>query len=130
MKFRQAAGAIVLAMMLPACADAAPDESAEEARFCSVLLAEGAAYAMSHAAHREQQMQLMRFASQEAMNAYVAETETLRVAGAEFTGLYAALQTQYDLPGEAEVYSFEDTTDAAAANRIAFARECAAALIE
>lgn len=130
MKFVKAAGALVLAMMMPACANASPDEMAEEARFCNVLLAEGAAYAMSHADHREERVQVMRFASDEAMNAYIAETEALRVAAAEFTGVLAALRTQYNPPDEAEAYSFGETTDAAAANRIEFARECAAALTE
>lgn len=130
MKFRKAAGAMALAMMMPGCADASPEEAAEAARFCSVLLSEGAAYAESHAAHREERMQVMRFASEDAMNAYVRETSKLRRAAAEFTGMHTALQTQYDLPGEAGAYSFDETTDAAAANRIEFARECAAALTE
>jgi len=129
MKFVKAAGAMVLAMMMPACANASPDETTEAARFCSVLLAEGAAYAESHAANREYRMQMIRFASEEAMNAYIAETDVLRRAAAEFAGIHEALQTHYDLPGETETFSFDETTDAAAANRIEFARECAAALI-
>ena len=130
MKFFSAAGALLLALMMPACADASTEGAGEEARFCSVLLAEGAAYATSHADHREERMQIMRFASEEAMNVYIAETEALRGVAAEFTEMHTALKTQYDLPGAAEAYSFDETSDDAAANRIEFARECAAALIE
>ncbi|MFN7055427.1 hypothetical protein [Hyphomonas sp.] len=132
MTLRTALMGLMLSLAMPACAEAAPQASATEdaPRFCSVLLAEAAAYADAHATARADRMQVMRFASEEAMNAYVQETEELRGIASELRAELVTLKARFDVPDTAEDFDLSETTDGGADTRIDFARECAAALIE
>lgn len=132
MTVRTALMGLMLSLAMPACAEAAPEVSATEdaPRFCSVLLAEAAAYADAHATTRADRMQVMRFASEEAMNAYVQETEELRGIAGELRAELVTLKARLDVSEVTETFDLEDTTDGGAEARIDFARECAAALIE
>lgn len=132
MSFRFAVGG-ALALLASACAgwpgaspDAGPDAAAAA---CSNLLGTGAAYAVQHAAEREEKLKVIRFASQEAMDAYNATTRGYADQGAELLALRAALDAEYGLPETEPVAAFDHTTDEEATARIEAARTCAAPLI-
>lgn len=130
MRLHHMAAAMAAALMVSGCANAAPEEVNEKARFCAVLLSEGAAYVGAHVAQREEQLKVMRFASEEAMDAYNEVTDTFAVLRIDLIGMLGELAREYGLPEDAGVYTFEDTTDDGAWNRIDFAKECVISLDE
>jgi nitrous oxide reductase accessory protein NosL len=132
MTFRTALMGLVIAIAMPACAEAAPQAltTDEAPRFCSVLLAEAAAYTDAHALARAERVKVMRFVSEEALNAYLEETEELHGIAAELRADFATLNARFDLPDATEAFDIDETSDGGAQARIEFARECAAALIE
>ena len=126
MSVRIVAGALLLTVMTQACAQAAlPEaETTDGAAFCGVLLAEGAAYLETHAANRTEKMKVMRFASEEAMQAYMDRTQALTASASEMSATRAALVAENGLADDADVYDFDETTEEAADARIEIAKDC------
>lgn len=127
----------LLALILPACTQAAGPEtgpetapSAEAARACIAQLAEGTAYLEQHVAARTEKMKVIRFASEADMNAYIEQTDTFELHSVNMPGLSELIETQYALPAPAETYAFEETTDEGAETLIEQANDCALKLIE
>ena len=128
MSFRFAVGG-ALALLATACAGGAGVVPSPDTVACGDLLAEGAAYAVQHTAEREEKLKVIRFASQEAMDAYNATTRGYADQGAQLLTMRATLEADYGLPEAEPVAPFDHTTDEEADERIAAARACAAPLI-
>lgn len=130
MKRHHIPAAVAAALMLAGCANAAPDDANEKVRFCAVLLSEGAAYVKAHVDNREERLKVIRFASEEAMDAYNGVTDAFTVLRIDLVEMGKELAKEFDLPDDTEAYAFEETTDEGAQNRIDFAKECVISLDE
>ncbi|MFN4184638.1 MAG: hypothetical protein ACK4M6_07610 [Hyphomonas sp.] len=100
------------------------------AAMCGGVMAQSAAYVSQHAAGREEKLMVIRFASEEAMNAYNAKTRGFEAEAAALVAGRDALAARYDLTGDAQAYTFDHTTDEEADAQIAAAKACAAPLTE
>lgn len=97
---------------------------------CGGVMAQSAAYVSQHAAAREEKLMVIRFASQEAMDAYNAKTRGFEAEAAALVAGRDALAARYGLTGDAQTYTFDHTTDEEAEAQIAAAKACAAPLTE
>ena len=92
---------------------------------CNALIIDGANYADAMAEQREKQMMVMRFASEQAMNVYIAETQRLRDETNRITmRLDDILEKHRGIP-DYHFIQFENPTAEEAAARIAAADACA-----
>lgn len=107
-----------------------PGAGSEAAVACGGVIAESAAYVSQHAAAREEKLMVIRFASQEAMDAYNSKTRGFEAEAAALVAGRDVLAAQYDLTGDVQTYTFDHTTDEDADARIATAKACAAPLLE
>lgn len=119
-----------LLLLMGACA--APPEPAAEADLaaCAGLLAQNTAYVRQHADWREKQKMLMRFASEEAMDAYDEVTDTFTVLAIDLVAMRNVIEKERGLPDDTETYTFDQTTDEEASARIDAAKACAGPYLE
>lgn len=127
MKFRILVGA-GLGLLATACAHVPEDSTAPEA--CASQLAESAAYLLQHVDARTEKLKVIRFASEEAMNAYNDKTAEYDSARIDFIAMGNIIEAAYSLPTPPETAPFDHTTDEEADARIADGKSCAAPLIE
>lgn len=118
------------ALLASACAGwpGAGSEAATTA--CGETLKTSAAYAWQHSINREEKLKVIRFASQEAMDAYNATTRSYADQGSELLETLFLLDPEFDLLQGAPVALSDHTTDEEADARIAAAKACAAPLTE
>jgi hypothetical protein len=132
--FRALAGPLML--MLAACASPGPGSGDFEDALpypgktlppvpCNALIIDGANYADELALHREEQMKLMRFGSEAAMNAYIADTQRLRTEAERITMRLDDILQRYGGIADYHFIQFESPTAEEAAARIAAADACA-----
>lgn len=121
--------ATAFALIVAACAGGPQTAQEPAAAACAATIRENAAYVKQHAEARTERLKVIRFASEEAMNAYKYETNIFTIRGIELSGMSKALATRYGLPGDTAVYTFEDTTDEEATARFDAAEACAGPLI-
>lgn len=127
MSFRILVGA-GLGLFATACANL-PDGSAAPAA-CASDLAESAAYLQQHVDARTEKLKVIRFASEEAMNAYNDKTAGYDSARIDFIAMGNVIEAAYSLPEPAATAPFDHTTDEEADARITEGKSCAAPLIE
>ncbi|MBY9065679.1 hypothetical protein K1X12_02140 [Hyphomonas sp. WL0036] len=127
MKFRILVGA-GLGLLATACAHL-PGGSAAPAA-CASQLAESAAYLQQHVDAREEKLKVIRFASEEAMNAYNDKTTGYDSARIDFIAMGNIIEAAYGLPEATGTAPFDHTTDEEADARIAEGKSCAAPLLE
>lgn len=118
------AAASALALLATACVSASP---ARDAASCSALLMKASSYAEGLADARDEQMKLMRFASEAAMNGYMGETRHLRMEALRLDELRVALSRQADLEPDYVYEPVSQPTSEGVNAAIAAADACAAA---
>lgn len=128
MKFRILVGA-GLGLLATACANI-PEGSASAPAACASRLAESAAYLQQHVDAREEKLKVIRFASEEAMNAYNDKTTGYDSARIDFIAMGNIIQATYSVSRPAQPAPFDHTTDEEADARITEGKNCAAPLIE
>ncbi len=126
MRVRMLVGAI--AMLAAACANL--PEGSNAPTVCASQLAESAAYLQQHVDAREEKLKVIRFASEEAMNAYNDKTAGYDSARIDFIAMGNIIEAAYSLPEATETSPFDHTTDEEADARILHGKTCAAPLIE
>jgi len=92
---------------------------------CNALIIDSANYTDELALRREDQMKLMRFASEDAMNAYIAETARLRGESNRITRRLDDILQRYGGIPDYHFIQFESPTDEESTARIAAADACA-----
>jgi hypothetical protein len=92
---------------------------------CNALIIDGANYADELALHREDQMKLMRFGSEDAMNGYIAETQRLRAEANRITMRLEDILEKYRGIPDYHFIKFKNPAAEEAAARIAAADACA-----
>lgn len=117
-----------LGLFAAACSNL-PEGSAAPAA-CVSQLAESAAYLQQHVDAREQRLKVIRFASEEAMNAYNDKTAGYDSMRIDFIAMGNIIEAAYSLPDPPETAPFDHTTDEEADARITQGKSCAAPLIE
>jgi hypothetical protein len=117
-----------LGLLATACANL-PEHSAASAA-CANHLAESAAYLQQHVDARTEKLKVIRFASEEAMNAYNDKTAGYDSARIDFIAMGNIIKVAYSLPDPPESSPFDHTTDEEADARITQGKICAAPLIE
>jgi hypothetical protein len=110
-------------------ADACMNAEPEALSACGRSLTEGQAYVRQHAATRVRRMEVMRFASEAAMNAYVERTDYFQAAATDLAGMRTLIAYRYNLAMAGSEPVFAETSDEEADRRIADARTCAAPLV-
>jgi len=120
---------MALAMLVSACA-APPVEPGNMASVCANKVLAAANYTSAVAEARTKRMEVMRFGSQESMEAYIAETEALQMEAIGLDVLLTKLGGRYGRDFELETYEFDDATQEEVAPRIASAKACAADLLK
>ena len=132
--FRALAGPLML--MLAACASAGASRSGIDEELASLIaqppvvpcdkrITDSANYADALAEKREQQMMLMRFASEAAMNAYIADTQRLRMESERITMRLDDILKRYGGIADDYYVEFENHTVEQATAWIAAADACA-----
>jgi hypothetical protein len=130
--FRALVGTALL--MLAACASPGAGQLRDELPFpgrdlppvaCNKLIIDGANYADALAEKREEQMMVMRFGSEAAMNAYIAETQRLRTEAERITMRLDDILQRYGGIADYHFIQFENPTAEEASARIAAADACA-----
>ncbi len=119
-----------LGLFMVACASGPQTGPEPSAAACVVTVGESAAYLQQHVSARTERLKVIRFASEEAMNAYKYETNIFSIRGIELSGMRNMLAKQYGLPDDTAGYTFENTTDDEATARFEAAKAFAAPLIE
>lgn len=121
-------------LMLAACASPGAGQLGDELPFpgrdlppvpCNKLIIDAANYADALAEKREEQMMVMRFASEAAMNAYIADTKRLRTEGERITMRLDDILQRYGGIADYHFIQFESPTAEEASARIAAADACA-----
>ncbi|KCZ98057.1 putative lipoprotein [Hyphomonas polymorpha PS728] len=97
---------------------------------CGDTLAQNAAYVRQHVEAREEKLKVIRFASEEAMDAYNEVTDTFTVLGIDLVAMRNVIETERGLPDDTATYTFDHTTDEEATARIEAAKACAGPLLE
>jgi hypothetical protein len=92
---------------------------------CSALIIDGANYADALAEKREEQMMVMRFGSEAAMNAYIADTQRLRTEAERITMRLDDILQRHGGIADHHFIQFENPTAEEASARIAAADACA-----
>lgn len=115
-----------LALMTSACAGT-PEPSAPDNGLiaCGDMLARNAAYVQQHVKTREDRKMVMRFASEAAMIAYDAASDSFTVLGIDLVSMRNVIEAERGLPDDTAIYTFDQTTDEEAGARIAEAKACA-----
>ena len=130
--FRALVGTALL--MLAACASPGACQLGDELSFpgrdlppvpCNKLIIDGANYADALAEKREEQMMVMRFGSEAAMNAYIAYTQRLRTEAERITMRLDDILQRYGGIADYRFIQFENPTAEEASARIAAADACA-----
>ena len=122
--FRILAGPLIL--LAAACTTPKIAEvSAEPAVPCNAVLVDAANYGDDLADHREEQMMLMRFASEQAMQAYVGQTRRIRMDAMRMDELLAQIVKRHGSTPEFKYQAAANMTPEGAAQRIAAATACA-----
>lgn len=116
--------AVPLALILASCMSAGTGRTPAPVP-CNALIIDGANYADAVAVHREEQMKLMRFASEQAMNAYIAETQRLRTEAIRITMRLDDILAKHGGIADYNLNRFDDLSSEDAAARIAAADACA-----
>lgn len=128
MKARILAG-MAFVSALAACASGPQTGAVPAVAACAVRIEENAAYIQQHVEARTERLKVIRFASEEAMNAYNYETNIFTIRGIELAGMRKMLARQYGLSSDTAEYTFEDTTDEEATARFEAGEACAGPLI-
>jgi uncharacterized protein YkwD len=116
--------AIAAVWLLSGCA--APSAAAPAGPLpCNAALVDASNYADDLAEHREEQMKVMRFASEAAMNAYVNETRHLRMEGLRLNERLQAIAEKHGGTPDYTRRDFGELTAEEARTRIAAADACA-----
>lgn len=92
---------------------------------CNALIIDGANYADALAERREEQMMVMRFGSEAAMNAYIADTQRLRTEAERITMRLDDILQRSGGIADYHFIQFENPTSEEASARIAAADACA-----
>lgn len=130
--FRALVGTALL--MLAACASPGAGQLGDELPFpgrdlppvpCNALIIDGANYADALAEEREEQMMVIRFGSEAAMNAYMADTQRLRTEAERITMRLDDILQRYGGIADYHFIQFENPTAEEASARIAAADACA-----
>lgn len=121
-------------LMLAACASPGAGKLGDELPFpgeelppvpCNKLIIDAANYADALAEKREEQMMVMRFASEAAMNAYIAETGWLRAEGERITTRLDDILQRHGGIADYHFIRFDNPVAEEAAARISAADACA-----
>lgn len=111
-------------------ADACLNSQPEALSACGQKLSEASAYARQHATWREKQMEVMRFASEAAMNAYIARNDYFEVKSTDLAAMRNVIEARYGLADDTQAQVFTGTTGEEAEQRIAGAEACAVPLVQ
>lgn len=126
MKFRILVGA-GLGLLATACATVPEDTTTPAA--CASQVAESAAYLEQYVEARKEKLKVIRFASEEAMDAYNYETNVFAIRKIEASNAQKALEKRYDLAPSTATYQFDELTDEEAVARYEASKACALPLL-
>jgi hypothetical protein len=97
---------------------------------CGQELSEASAYAYQHVAAREERMEVIRFASEASMNAYIERNEYFDSMGTDLDAIRNLLESRYGIPSDSHASEFTETSDEEAERRMAEANACAAPFVQ
>lgn len=127
MRLRMLAALALTVFSISCTSRMAPNDA--ELSSCRVMVAIGAQYNQLLAAERQERMQVMRFASEAAMNAYIAETNRYLDEAGRLNRLLDRFNAKH---GEGPIPPFrgEGATEEYAVRASANADECAATFLK
>lgn len=121
---------LALAFFTAACASPGTEPGRTEAGACANSLLSSAQAARALAAERKESMKVMRFGSEAAMNAYVAETDRLIAEADRLEARLTLLGNQYHIVPDARTIPADQLTAEDVEALIASADTCAAGFVE